>query len=164
MIKMRMLFVVFYLLLASTAFSQVQARYDGMVYLNKNENTLGEDAKKNGYYVGPHVLGDTITMLLNRFEKDFVYFETGDGAYGVEEKKIIKPDLYNAIKKIEKFYSKSLKKELVEETFAYSRLKLVLQRGIRLKNFDTSVVEKDLKRMKSVEDMENYILELKFKS
>ena len=127
------------------------------------ENNEGANSKKRGYYVGPHVLGDTITMLLNKFEMDFVYYESGDGAYSVEEKKIIKPVLYKSIKKLVKQYTKDVKKGNVAGDLAYSRLKLIIQRGIRLKNYDTFKVENELNAIKSVEELEEYILKLKFK-
>lgn len=145
-----------------TMYSQVQVNFSGLMYLNKNESSEGKDATKRGYYIGPHALGDTITMLLNRFENDYVYYKQEDGAYKVEEKKVIKPRLYSAIKKIEKVYMKDLKKGMVEETYVYSKLKLILQRGIKLKLYDTRKVEEELKQIKSVKKMEAYIMALKF--
>ncbi len=151
------------LLVSMMSFGQAQVCYSGVTYLNKNESRLGKDATKRGYYVGPHALGDTITMLLNRFENDYVYYEEGDGAYRVEEKKIVKPSLYRAIKKIEKHYSKSLKKNSVDESYAYSRLKLIIRKGITLMNYDTREFEEQLRKIKSIERTEEFILKVKVK-
>ncbi len=160
---MKFILITLFLILSIETYSQAQANLSGGVtYLNKNENTQGNNSKKKGFYVGPHILGDTITMLLNKFENDYVYFETLQGAYGVEEKKVIKPELYSSIKKIEKKYSKGVKKEKIASDLAYSRLKLILQKGIKLMNYNTTKVESDLKNIKSLEAAETYILNLKF--
>ncbi|WP_436517506.1 hypothetical protein [Ekhidna sp. To15] len=135
----------------------------GVTYLNKSTTSLGEDATKRGYYVGPHVLGDTITMLLNRFENDFVYYEMGTGAYAVEEKKVIKPSLHKAIWRVNKYYEKKVDAGDITERNAYIRMKAVVSKGIKLKNYYTEDIEAKLKKMKKAPEIEAYLDKIKFR-
>ncbi len=129
----------------------------GGVYLNKNESGSGGSATKRGYYVGPHVLGDTITALMNKFENYYVYYEESGGAYSVEEKIIIKPQIYKAVKKVNKYYEKSLKKGNISEKEAYASMKKLLTKGIKLRDYYTENVERDLKKMKDVNKITEYV-------
>ena len=129
----------------------------GAVYLNKNESGAGGSAKKRGYYVGPHVLGDTITALLNKFENYYVYYEESGGAYSVEEKIIIKPQIYKAVKRVNKYYEKGFDKGTVPRREAYASLKSVLTKSIKLRDYYTENVERDLKKMKDGKEIVEYI-------
>lgn len=149
--------------IAFSQFSETGARADGIIYLNEQQTAEGSNAKKRGYYVGPHVLGDTITMLLNKFENDYVYFQETGGAYSVEEKKIIKPSIYRAIKRVNKHYEKTLAKGQITEGNAYARLKAVIYKGLELKNYYTSDVEKRLQKIKKPEEIERYLTSIKFR-
>lgn len=164
--KIRGLVILFSLSLSvGTVFSQamVSDSGSGVTYLNKNEGSKGLDDYKRGYYVGPHVLGDTITMLLNRFETDYVYYIPGDGAYAVTEKKIIKPIIYKAIKRVNKYYEKSVDKNKVSEAVAYGKMKMILNKGIRLRDYYTEKVEADLKKMKDPVAIEEYLSKIEFR-
>jgi len=159
---MRFLTAGVLIFLTATVFGQAQATTGGVTYLNKNENDSDADYKKRGYYVGPHILGDTITMLMNKFENDYVFYEETEGAYSVEEKVILKPYLYNSVKKIERKYRKGVKKGKIKPDVAYSKLKLLLKRAIRMKTYNTKEVESTLKKLRKPEEKEEYLLSLKF--
>ena len=146
-----------------TTYAQAVANTGGITYLYKNEGTIKEPEKK-GYYIGPHVLGDTITMLMNKFESEYVYYESTVGAYSTEEKKIFKPFLYQSIKKINKKYEKDIKKDRIDVVTAYERMKKILKMAIKLKNYQTQEVERTLKTLKSAEEKEAFLMSLKFRS
>ena len=165
-------FAITLALLTICVASYGQARFSGsseaygtgsVTYLNKSTTSIGEDATKRGYYVGPHVLGDTITMLLNRFENDFVYYEMGTGAYAVEEKKVIKPAIHKAIWRVNKYYEKKVDAGEITERNAYIRMKAVVAKGIRLKNYYTEDIENKLKKMKKAPEIEAYLDKIKFR-
>lgn len=134
----------------------------GGIYLNKNESTSSND-KKKGFYVGPHILGDSITLLINAFENKYVYFQETGGAYNTEEKIVNKPNIYKAVNKVRKHYEKSFKKGKVNLNMAYFKLNKVYRLGIRLWDYQTYKVEKEIKQLKTVEEIENYLFALKFK-
>ncbi len=158
--------LIFCSIVSSAAFSQFSetgARADGIVYLNEQQTAEGSNAKKRGYYVGPHVLGDTITMLLNKFENDYVYYKETGGAYSVEEKKVIKPTIYQAVKKLNRHYEKLLAKGGITEGNAYARMKTIIYKGLELKNYYTSDVERKLKKLKKPDEIEKYLASIKFR-
>lgn len=150
-------------LIGKAQFSETGVRTDGLIYLNENQTAVGSSATKRGYYVGPHVLGDTITMLLNKFENDYVYYEQGTGAYAVEEKKIIKPVIYKSVKKVSKYYEKKVDKGEITERNAYVRVKSILAKAIKIRNYYSEDVELDLKRIKKAADIEEYFDKIKFR-
>lgn len=138
-------------------FSELNVRADGMIYLNKQEYSEGLNSKKRGYYVGPHILGDTLTMLLNKFENSYVYYEVSGGAYSTEEKNIIKPVIYKTIHKLDRYYTKKFNKGNISKRNAYIRLKSIVTKGIALKNYYTTNVEEQLKEIKNPEKLEEFL-------
>ena len=162
----------FFIIIINAVTTYGQVRFSGdsetygtgsVTYLNKRTTSLGEDVTKRGYYIGPHALGDTITILLNKFENDFVYYEMGIGAYAVEEKKIIKPAIHKAVWRINKYYEKKVEKGDITEQNAYSRMKSVLKKAIRLKNYHTEDVEAKLKKIRKASEIEEYFDKIKFR-
>lgn len=143
--------------------AQVAFSDNGVMYLNKNEKPANTgDEYKRGSYVGPHILGDTITGLLNKFEHDYTYYKPSGGAYSTDMLVINKLPIYKSVKKINKHYEKALKKGKVEEQEAYNNLKKLLLIAIKLNTYYTAEVEEHLKKIKDPEELEEYILSLKF--
>ena len=155
--------LLFTAIVCKAQLSELNTRVGAMVVLDPTSISVGDNAKKRGYYVGPHVLGDTITMLMNKFQNDYVYYESTGGAYNVEEKKIIKPSIYRAILKVNKHYEKAVSKGNITEGNAYGRMKSILRKGIELKNYYTEDVEVQLKKLKKAEDIERYLDTIKFR-
>lgn len=138
----------------------------GMMYLNKNESEPSDLGIKRGYYVGPHVLGDSITQLLNKFEEEYVYYKKTEGAYATEEKKNIKFSIYKAVHRVDDYYVKGIKKGKIDASRigeAKKNLKMILSKGIRLKSYFTVQVEEDLRKVKAPEEIILYFEKIKFK-
>ncbi|MFT7029767.1 MAG: hypothetical protein ACI83W_001010 [Marinoscillum sp.] len=159
----RILFTVGILVLGNVAFSQSIANTGGITYLYKNDADP-KTPDKPGFYVGPHVLGDTITSLMNALEKSYVYYVETEGAYSTEEKKIYKPSIYMAAKRINKKLEKDIKKDKIEPEAAYPILKHTLLVAIKLKNYNTEIVERELKSIKDLDELVDYFNDIKFKS
>jgi hypothetical protein len=149
--------------MGSVAAQAIASESGGGIYLYKNESDVDESLKR-GYYVGPHILGDTITMLMNRFEKDYTYYQESSGAYKTEEKKINKPNIYFKVKKVEKNLTKEVKKGRMDEDEAYRKLKRTLSLAIKLMNYRTDQVEEDLRKLKKTDEILDYMFDLKFRS
>lgn len=160
---MRLILSTGFFLFTLISMAQAVADFGTTTYLYKNESDIAA-GKKTGYYVGPHILGDTITMLLNKFESEYVYFEESGGAYSVEEKKFLKPEIYKAVSRINKYYEKGVKKNKITEKDAYEKLKGILMVGIKLKGYQTSEVEKQLASIKELSDQEQYLLSLQYRN
>lgn len=138
----------------------------GAIYLNKNEADVEEEGKR-GYYVGPHILGDSITEMMNKFEKEYVYYVKTGGAYSTEEKKTIKYPIYKAVHRVNKYFEKNIKKDKIDASEigeAKKELKMVLKKGIMLKDYYSTKVEEDLRKMKSPKEIIEYFEKIKFRS
>ena len=162
---MRYTLILLFVSLGFSGSAQTFLSFDdhGVTYLFKN-TVSNENYRKTGYYIGPHVLGDTITMLLNKFESEYVYFVESDGAYSIEEKKFLKPEIYKTVTKLNKHYEKELKKNRIDERDAYNKLNRILTIGIKLKYYQTVELESKLKQIKELIKKEDYLLAVKFKN
>jgi hypothetical protein len=135
----------------------------GTIMLFKNDGGSLDD-KKRGYYIGPHVLGDTITTLMNEFEKSYVYYQKSGNAYAVEEKMYEKKYIYLPVRKVIRRYNKLLKRDKINEKEAKANLKMILEKAIKMKNYNTSPIEDELKGMKKADEIVAYFQDIKFRS
>lgn len=133
----------------------------GVIYLKPMSEGSPSDAKR-GSYVGPHLLGDSITYLLNRFEKAYVYYKASSGPYPVEEMVILKRTIYKKVHEFDDFITKSYIRSLVHREEARKRLMNVMGISLRLLNYDTRKLEKEVKKLEVPTDFERYLNELKF--
>ena len=160
--KTKFFILTFYSLI--TFYTQAQSIVSdraGIMYLYPNESREGANFRR-GVYVGPHELGDTIASKLNEVEKRFIYFKPGFGAYAVEEKITLKSQVYKSTKKIDSYITKLFLSGKISRDEASTRLQRVLDVVIKLINYDTNQVERDLKKLKSPESAEEYLIRLKF--
>jgi hypothetical protein len=135
----------------------------GVLMLNPNAgSTQLKTSLKRGAFIGPHFFGDSIAYKMNQLEQTYVYYQPGTGAYAVEQKIIIKPDIYKKIKSLERHYISLVKKNdaLLEE----STLKLSnnLKLALKLMNYDTKNVERDLKRIRKPAEIQSYFSKIRF--
>ncbi len=134
----------------------------GVIYLKPLSEASPSNLKR-GSFIGPHVLGDSVTLLLNNFEKEYVYFKPSSGAYPVEEKVVLKRNLHKKIHEFEDFISKSYKHNLANGVEAGARVSRVLKIGIKLISYDTREVEKEVKKIDLPTEFEKYLLGLQFR-
>lgn len=132
-----------------------------MLYL-KPMKSEGPKGLKRGSYVGEHVLGDTVSQLLNTFEKTYVYYKKSSGAYPVEEKVVLKTPVYKKVKTFDSYITKKYQEDEIKSGEASSRLQKVLTTAIKLMNYDTKQVEKDIKKIAEPEDVEKYLNNIVF--
>lgn len=163
---MRTLLVFFGYLFLCPQFAYSQAALinaDGIIMLIPNQNP--EDnrkfLKRGSYDETSHLLGDSIRYKLNEFEKTYVYFESGNGAYPVEQRFVIKPELYKKIKSVDKALVKLAREKKLSINEAQTKLSFILSMSLKLVNYDTRQVEKDIKRLTKPEDVINYLLKIR---
>ncbi len=131
------------------------------VMLLKPINETSPRNLKRGSYIGPHVLGDSVTMAINNFEKEYVYFKPTSGAYAVEEKIIVKQNIYKKVHDFDRYIVKSFQSDFSSKQELTNRLLTVINVGTKLLNFDTQQVEREIKKLGPVE-FEKYLLNLQF--
>lgn len=156
-----LIFILQVTLIELYAQANMSGNLRGSMYLYPNSQSV-PSAVKRGSYVTPHMLGDTITSRLNSFEHDYVYFKPGNGAYAVEEQIILKPSIYKAVKSIIKFHEESVLKNGVMPASAATSIGEIVVIGRKLLNYSTTAVEKQVRKLKSVEDKEAYLKSLTF--
>jgi hypothetical protein len=162
---MKIVYLVLFLISSSACVAQniySNGGGSGVIFLKPLSEASPANMKR-GSYVGPHVLGDSVTFLLNNFEKLYVYYKTSSGAYPVEEKVVLKRNIYKKVHDFDSFISKSYQANLVNGQEATGRLKKVLNIGIKLMSYDTNLLEKEVKKIDLPTDFERYLLELQFK-
>ncbi len=130
-----------------------------MLYKNGDKAVKGDD---RGYYVGPHVLGEDMTELINDFEATYTYYVESGGAYSTKQKRIEKPVIYKSIKRLIKHYNKVLKKSPESASTIDTNLTNVLEIGLKLMKVNSTVVETSLRSLKSPSEIEKYLLNLRF--
>lgn len=132
------------------------------IFYLKPMGTSAPADMKRGSYVGPHIFGDSVTYLMNEFERSYVYFKTSSGAYPVEEKVVLKRNIYKKVHEFEDFITKSFTHGLVTPEDGAKRLNRILKVGIKLMSYETRQVEMDVKKIKVPTEFEKYLLNLRF--
>ncbi len=141
-------FLVFLFCFDNYLFSQASVtESNGVFILNPNQKSDEGKSFRRGTYTDAHFFGEDITSKLDLFERNYVYYVPGTGAYAVEEKKILKPEIYKKIKYLDKSLVKSVKQGKMDLENASSKFSSIISLSIKLLNYDTSNVEKDLKKM-----------------
>ncbi len=133
----------------------------GVMYLKPLSGASPSNLKR-GSYVGPHILGDSVTSILNNFENEYVYFKPTYGAYAVEEKVIMKRTIYKKVHDFDKYISKTYLADPSAKQEVTDRLVSVIKIGIKLLDFDTNQVEMEIKKL-DPPDFEKYLLGLQFR-
>lgn len=160
-----MKFLVFFIFLC---FSQnligqnIYHEGNSSIFYLKPLGTSGPADAKRGSYVGPHIFGDSLTYLMNEFEKKYVYYKMSSGAYSVEEKVVLKRNIYKKVHEFNSFITKSFAHGLVPVEDGATRLQRVLKVGVKLIDYETRQVEIDVKKIKVPTEFEKYLLSLKF--
>ena len=134
----------------------------GMVLLVNLDDGDSSSKFERGKYNGEHVLGDTITSLLNKFEASYVYYVELEGAYSTKEKKIEKSDIYFSTNKLLKDYKKSLKKDRISEDKAREELIIIMNNVIKLKKYHTENLELLLSENNNVDYIKDTFMNLRF--
>lgn len=165
MIK-RLVTLAFGILLLDQAKGQATVQdQNGTILINRNQSI--EDISKNlkrGSFEGGHLLGDSVAMALNSFERVYTYFVPGHGAYALEEKKVIKPVIYEKIHILDRYYTKAAKKGTGVSLEAMRKnYHAILSTATELISFDTKKLEDDIRGIKNPSELEAMFLRIKIK-
>lgn len=134
---------------------------NGVIILNPNQKGELSNSLKRGSYNGPHFFGDSITYKMNQFEQIYTYYQPGNGAYAVETKMILKPEIYKKVKLLEKTYVKNVKKNKLDIREAERKLSNTLSLAVKLIDYDTRILENDLLKIETAENVETYFSKIK---
>lgn len=159
---MKLVLLVFWILMSLSAMAQnitSGGAGDGVFYLKPMDSSAPSGLMR-GSFVGPHLLGDTITYLFNEFEKEYVFYKKTSGAYPVEEMVIQKRQIYKSVHQLDDYFKKILLDGSITKPEAVSRFRKILEIGLKLSRFETAQFEKDLKKIRDPEEKEEFFQKL----
>ncbi len=134
----------------------------GMIFINKNVSPSDELEGKRGGYFGTHQLGEDIQKKYDRFLKLYVKYESTGGAYATEKQIIFKKDIYNSVNKLDRYYKKALKKNLLDVEVIREEYGHILDVANEVRFYDTKQLEMLINTAKSEDQIIKYYKSIKF--
>jgi hypothetical protein len=118
-------------------------------------NTLDDTAnvKINYNLASSHFLGETIAKKMLLLKETYTYIEKGTPMSPGDKVIVRKPTIYYAVRKLNKFYKKQVKKDRIEESVAKNDMVDVLDKCFVIFDQDTTGFEEYLKGLKHAEDI-----------
>ena len=100
-----------------------------------------------------HPLGDNIARKLHLLTETYTHIEHPTPTSPGEKTIIFKPSIYNSLQKLNRFYKKQVKDELISEEEARTKLNSYLDIAISVFVEDTESFEDELRRAKSPDEI-----------
>ncbi len=119
------------------------------VFRNNLSDTLGE--KINPGEISSHYLGQAMAIKYHRFTSIYTYLSSASATSRTETTKINKPTIYYAVKKLNRYYRKQLRKDKIEEPEAFDQLAHILDVAYVIYNQDTEELEEALRQARKPE-------------
>lgn len=98
--------------------------------------------------VSSHVLGDEVAKKMVLFRERYTKIQEASPTSPVEKTIIVKPNIYNSIRKIEKYYSKGVKKNTIEKEKAVADFSYCLDVALCVSGKRTNELEDRLKKVR----------------
>lgn len=159
----KLLLLICFCVIGDLGIAQSFVSEQGGIIMVQKPDFSGKNEER-GQYIGPHLLGDEVTRLMDQLEEKYVYYTYPSGAYSSKIRHVSKSNIYKAIKKFDKDLTKAVSQGATGSDEAQERLIRILNIGIKMINFDTTQAESDLKSLKKYKAIESYLLSLKFES
>lgn len=146
----RLIFVaIAVMLFAIESFAQADANIYRFRYL-EDKMDLSE-LSANGSY--DHIFGERVGKKMSLLQKTYTWREeptpTNPGIYTIIEK----PEIYNNVKKLEKYYKKMIKKGSLTKADAAEEFENALDIALLVRYQDTEAFETYLRGIKAVEEI-----------
>jgi hypothetical protein len=103
--------------------------------------------------LGNHPLGDNIARKLYMLRETYTIIEKPTPTSPGEKTIIFKPSIYNSLQKLNRYYKKQLKDELISEEEARMKLNTYLDIAISVFVENTESFEDELRRAKSPDEI-----------
>lgn len=127
----------------------VNAQAESDVFYFRQIASKIDETAVNKEIVRDHFLGDEIALKLQILKDSYTYVEPESATQGSPRLIIDKPEIYNNVKKIEKFYKKSIKEGVITEQEAAQEYGYILDIAIYIRNQKTTEFEAKLRSLKS---------------
>jgi len=154
---MKKYYMVLALMLFSVAaFAQGQAEENSYEFADRSYEM--EDVEVPGYFT-KHWLGAEFTMFTFALRQEYVYMPEATPINKEPSLVTEKPVIYNAVKKMDRFYKKEIKKGRMTEAAAIEKLKKIYGVGYSLRYAETEELEKIFWMTKKEAALETLLLE-----
>lgn len=119
-------------------------------------NTLDDTANVNVDYsmASSHFLGNEVSYKMHLFKETYTYVEQGTPMSPGVKTIVRKPNIYYAVRKLNKYYKKQIRKDRIDETEARKRMVSILNKCFVIFDQDTTDFEDYLKSLKQPDDIE----------
>ena len=119
-------------------------------------NNLGDTSAFTYDYsfIEKHYLGDDIALKMYRVKDTYTYIEVGSPSSPGDKTQVNKPAIYYAIKKLNTYYKKQLKKGELDQNEVYKKLTRYLNIAYSIYNEDTSMLENELRSAKKAPEID----------
>jgi hypothetical protein len=120
------------------------------------KNTLDDTSKINMDYTlaGSHYLGQIIARKMHLFKETYTYIEEGTPMSPGQKVIVLKPEIYYAVRKINTYYKKQIRKGQLDEVAAIDKLARILDISYSIFDQDTEELEEYLSNLRKPEDLE----------
>ncbi len=134
------------------AFAAIRAQETEFSFRNNLKDTL----KLSIDYIhsGSHVFGGEVARKLLLMKETYTYIEAGTPMAPGDKTIIKKPDIYYAVKKLNAYYKKAVKKGLINEELAAKNLISVIEKSFSIFYEDTKEFEEYIRTKKNPEDIQ----------
>lgn len=133
---------------------------NGIIFLNKNTVNTSLEGKRGAYF-GEHDFGDDVTIRYSKFMSYYVSYEQQKAAYATEKMVVAKKPIYNAVKDLDKYFRKEVRKNNIPMEEAKERFETILDTAIKVRFYQTDQFESLLKSADSDEDLEQIFNKVK---
>ena len=144
------------MLFSVAAFAQGQAEENPYEFADRSYEM--EDVEVPGYFT-KHWLGAEFTMFTFALRQEYVYMPEATPINKEPSLVTEKPVIYNAVKKMDRFYKKEIKKGRMTEAAAIEKLKKIYGVGYSLRYAETEELEKIFWMTKKEAALETLLLE-----
>ena len=144
------------MLFSVAAFAQGQAEENSYEFADRSYEM--EDVEVPGYFT-KHWLGAEFTMFTFALRQEYVYMPEATPINKEPSLVTEKPVIYNAVKKMDRFYKKEIKKGRMTEAAAIEKLKKIYGVGYSLRYAETEELEKIFWMTKKEAALETLLLE-----
>lgn len=103
--------------------------------------------------VRKHPLGAEYTKKMVLLQDRYTRVEPASPTSPAPKTKILKPIVYNSVKKVNKHFVKGLKKKMVTEEIARESIALCLDIALKVYSKNTSILESKIRAAKTAEDI-----------
>ena len=125
-------------------------------YFKNVKSDIGVDSEN----ASSHFLGDEIAVKLLKLKKTYTYKQAATPTDPVEKTVVEKPIIYNALKKMSRYYKKQVRKDKMTKAEAAEQYDHLLEIGLCVFSQDTDKFEQAIREARKAEKIEKVFMKV----